>query len=194
MKNKIMAGMAIGMLIIGFSSLAISSPIVNGDFATGDLSGWSVTTVTAPNSLDDGSASEVTGVAVLGSSAEISQAYSWVANETVTFDWAFDYLDQPPYDDSAYFGVRGLPGGIGDFKIILAAKLTTPWDTYTHTFTNTGSGTLYFGAQDGGGDEGYNSIAYFDNIQSTNPIPEPGTMLLFSIGLVGLAGVNRKKK
>jgi hypothetical protein len=29
---------------------------------------------------------------------------------------------------------------------------------------------------------------------STNPVPEPGTIVLFGIGLLGLTGVNRKKK
>jgi hypothetical protein len=28
----------------------------------------------------------------------------------------------------------------------------------------------------------------------TNPVPEPTTILLFGIGLLGLAGVSRKKK
>lgn len=35
--------------------------------------------------------------------------------------------------------------------------------------------------------------AYFDNFE-LSPVPEPATMLLFGIGLLGLAGVNRRKK
>ncbi|MDA3915440.1 MAG: PEP-CTERM sorting domain-containing protein [Deltaproteobacteria bacterium] len=31
------------------------------------------------------------------------------------------------------------------------------------------------------------------NGEGTNPIPEPGTMVLFGIGLLGLAGITRKK-
>ncbi len=35
---------------------------------------------------------------------------------------------------------------------------------------------------------------FFDNTETTAPVPEPATMLLFGIGLLGLAGVSRRKK
>lgn len=58
-------------------------------------------------------------------------------------------------------------------------------DTYTSiSFTNTASGVDYFGFDDF-------TVGTIENIK---PVPEPGTMILFGIGLLGLAGASRRKK
>lgn len=60
---------------------------------------------------------------------------------------------------------------------------------YTWTFAATVFGSpTYIGADDS--QWSYSASAYS---VSESPVPEPATMLLFGIGLLGMAGINRKK-
>ncbi len=194
MKNLtvVLLGLFICFIVLGS---ATASTITNGGFENG-LTGWTIDTTTG-GSVTTTSYNGGTAAAAFASSS-ISQNYSWELGEELAFDWAFDYVDwgtTSPYSDYNYFGVTDTSGNGGSFEITLAQTFDADWQSYLHTFSNAGSGTLYFGSQNVG-DEYLDSIAFFDNVSSStiSPVPEPTTMVLLGFGILGLAGVSRRKK
>ena len=68
------------------------------------------------------------------------------------------------------------------------------WENFTFNYTPTSTGSITFSLHDNNTIHGANDFGLDDIVLSSNQVPEPATMLLFSTGIAVVAGIRIRRK
>ncbi len=148
-----------------------------------------------------------TNYAVISSENDYRGTDLQTRNEWKVFETDFNSLDwlaasgTVTRDGSQYLNINGSRATLGDLASNAALTILDP-GTYLSPLIGTGAPKGGYGFNIIWGDTATNYLGVysFDNLSingelvAGNPVPEPATMILFGIGLMGLAGINRRKK
>ena len=215
MRTKVLFALGVAALLALPTTLRADNLVTNGDFATGDFTGWTQTPAPDANN---------SGLSVGGSSGSYYayfEAIKGVLGDLTTYDGISQTLNTTAgaqytlsfslmnenFSGGGYSVGGGVvanftPGNNADSSYDFAVfwnGLDTPlaeinpgngdWTLYSYTVTAQGNDTLSF--------YGYNDPSQTDltdvSVSSASATPEPSSFLLLGTGLVGFAGILRRR-
>ncbi len=209
-------------LLLSSNSFALPVELIeNGGFETGSLSGWDYSWNVIVQSDNYNTGNYAAGLSIsdtqsqnncwnIGNdtnpySAFLAQELNGFSNTdkklTVSFSYNVSMLkNQSSGDDHLYAGLVGCSGSIYA-QCLLATSYTTGWVTSTQYFDLSGLNldriSLVFFFLDSPGLFGSYDVssAFLDDVSvKANPVPEPSTILLLGLGLIGLSLFGRKRE
>ena len=210
-------------LIFGMVGSASANLLTNGDFETGDLTGWETkgdVSVVVANCLADVQGMDnnfaLLGLGTSDGKSQLRQDFDVTGfNElTISFNWAVNYWDSSSSANDTFLSlVREDRRGTIDQPLqrITMLNLSTngtffnrqggiAYGHYTQTidisnFVTDDARLIFRLIEESSCLGSTASIAGIDNVSVTAPapVPEPSTILLMGAGLLGLVGYNRKR-
>jgi hypothetical protein len=205
LRRNVIAGI-VGLTLC--AGAAQANLITNGDFSTGDFTGWDTTANTFVVISDDvlPGTPEIAliGALNLSGTRSISQDFTvptadhWL---TVSFDYGFGGITAPGADlFEAFVEISGFDT-VTLLSVTSGSGLFLMVDSVTMMFEVSGAdlaspnATISFEVDEASGFFSGFSGAGVDNIvvEAKVHVPEPGTLAVLALGLVGLGLVRRKR-
>ena len=188
MKTKLIAAAAFALL----ANTASAGVIVNGDFGTGDFTGWE----TEGNVMVTGTVETPIAALFAGRGESlyttISQAIKLDAGDVLTGYAEFYAVDYLPFNDTSFVSIGGVTLFARDVANTGQSSSTGPVK-FSYTAATAGVYQLVAGVANIGDNFNSSRLNVWDfAIANANQVPEPGSIALFGLGLFGAAAVRRK--
>lgn len=177
-----------GVALTFLSGVALAGNITNGDFGTGNFTGWTATSNASVVSYGSGHAADL--FAGLGENVytTVSQTFDLTAGQTLT-GWAkwlgHDYL---PFNDNGFVSVNNtdlFTGSIGQYGNYGSSPVTD----FSYTALTGGLYTLTIGVAN----EGDNSVNS-EILAGGFAVPEPSSIALLGLDLFGFVASRKRKQ